>query len=109
MQRGNINANLPDASTEEMIELLSTFRGGNVRVERILSEGQATPEGYWYDQPWDEWVLVMNGEAELVFDAPAGVERLYSGDWLLIPAHRRHRVSLTAPATLWLAIHADTP
>lgn len=106
MQRGNFEENLPDAGAAESIELLADMRGRRTRIERIVSEGQASPEGFWYDQAWDEWVMVVRGGAELAFDAPAARERLGPGDWLLIPARRRHRVEATEPGTLWLAIHA---
>lgn len=108
MLRGNFNENLPDAAEAEKIELLASFPGKKVAVERIVSEGQSTPPGQWYDQAWAEWVMVAKGAAEIVFDNPAGEERLGEGDWLLIPAHRRHRVSYTAPGTVWLAVHGDS-
>ncbi len=103
--KGNIHHALPDASAAEALEELARLRGGPARVERIVSEGQASPEGFWYDQDWDEWVLLLAGEAELEFADPAGSERLSPGDWLLIPARRRHRVQSTAKGTLWLAVH----
>lgn len=108
MQRGNIEANLPNAATEEIIEVMSGMAGRNIRIERIISEGQFSPPGFWYDQAWDEWVLILRGGAELEFDDPAAEEKLHPGDWLLIPAHRRHRVRSTEANTLWLAIHADS-
>ena len=107
MQRGNIEANLPDARTDEIIEVLSAMAGRAVRIERIVSEGQASPPGFWYDQEGDEWVLLLRGGAELEFDDPSGEERLAPGDWLLIPARRRHRVRATEKSTLWLAVHAE--
>ncbi len=105
-QRGNIRANLPDASKAEAFETLSTLGQGGARVERIVSERQSSPPGFWYDQDGDEWVMLLSGGAELEFADPAGVERLAPGDWLLIPAHRRHRVAATLAGTLWLAVHA---
>jgi cupin 2 domain-containing protein len=75
-------------------------------IERIVSTGQATPAGEWYDQARDEWVVLLSGSAELVFDDGERV-RLSSGDHLLIPAHRRHRVELTTtdPPCFWIAVH----
>ena len=108
MERGNFAANLPDASQGEKIEVLSTFPGRTVAVERIVSEGQTTPLGQWYDQAWAEWVMVTKGSATLVFENPAAEETLSENEWILIPAHRRHRVSFTAPGTVWIAIHGDT-
>jgi cupin 2 domain-containing protein len=106
MRRGNIGADLPDASGEEMFETLSAMAGGAVRIERIVSEGQSSPPGFWYDQEWDEWVLLLRGGAELEFDDPVGEATLSRGDWLLIPARRRHRVRATEAGALWLAVHA---
>ncbi len=108
MQRGNFAENLPDASQAEVIEALSSFPSRRVSVERIVSEGQTTPPGEWYDQAWDEWVMVVKGSARLVFENPDAEEVLSENDWLLIPARRRHRVSFTAPGTIWLAVHGDT-
>lgn len=105
MEKGNIHANQPDATQDEAIELMTRMRGDDIRFERILSEGQASPAGYWYDQEWDEWVLLLSGGAVLEFDAPQAVETLSPGDWLLIPARRRHRVAKTEHGTLWLAVH----
>ncbi len=108
MQRGNLANTLPDASQGEVIERLAVFPGRRVAVERIVSEGQTTPPGAWYDQDWDEWVLVLKGAARIAFERPDAEEALAEGDWLLIPARRRHRVAFTAPGTLWLAVHGDT-
>jgi len=77
-----------------------------LRVERIISTGQVTPPGQWYDQERDEWVLLLQGQATLEYE---GGERqpLRAGDYLLIPARRRHRVAFTTqtPPCIWLAIH----
>ncbi len=108
MQRGNFAAGLPDASRGEIIEILSSFPGRRVAVERIVSEGQSTPPGEWYDQDWDEWVMLLKGAARIAFEEPGAEEELAAGDWMLIPARRRHRVSFTAPGTLWLAVHGDS-
>ena len=60
--------------------------------------------GMRYDQPRDEWVALLKGEAELRFDS--GESRLlYAGDSLVIPAHRRHRVERTSHDAVWLALH----
>lgn len=93
----------------ERFDTLLTQAG--VTVERIVSWGQATPEGQWYDQNWDEWVLVVSGMAGLLFsDAPDLIE-LKPGDSLFLPAHRKHRVVWTDPdnPTIWLAIHLQQP
>ena len=75
-------------------------------IERIVSSGQASPPGFWYDQPQAEWVLLLQGEALLRFADEDEARRLRPGDWLDIVAHRRHRVEWTAPdrLTIWLAV-----
>ncbi|MEW6293571.1 MAG: cupin domain-containing protein [Pseudomonadota bacterium] len=80
------------------------------RIERIVSTGQASPEGFWYDQPRDEWVLLLSGSAGLRFADEADVRELRPGDWLLIPAGCKHRVEWTdaAQPSVWLAVHFAT-
>ncbi len=86
---------------EDFQELLA--RSG-VRMERIVSRGQVSPEGFWYDQPLDEWVLVLRGESILRLEDPAETRTLQPGDHLMIPAGRRHRVEFTADPTVWLVL-----
>jgi cupin 2 domain-containing protein len=109
LKRGNIFTNLPDASHKEVIEVISRMPGKDVHIERIVSDGQATPPKCWYNQAGHEWVVVLQGGAELEFDAPPAEERLAAGDWILIPANRRHRVRSTQLGTLWLAVHGEAP
>jgi len=96
-----IDANAPD---EVVADLLSA---GGLRIERIVSTGQASPPGFWYDQDRDEWVVVLAGEAGLRFADEIEVRPLKAGDFLLISAHRRHRVEWTdtTQPTIWLAVH----
>ncbi len=101
----NLFAELPaDAAAEQVVELLS--RPG-VRIERIVSSGQASPAGFWYDQPQSEWVVVLSGEARLRFEDEPHPRTLRRGDFVDIAAHRRHRVEWTHPdePTVWLAVH----
>lgn len=107
MRAGTFTGTLPDASSNEIVETVAILGNGSTRVERIVSEGQASPPGFWYDQDTDEWVMVMTGGAVVEFADPGDEARLGPGDWLLIPAHRRHRVRSTLPGTLWLAVHAQ--
>lgn len=102
----NIFAKIPEQFTEELFETL--FTNPALTIERIVSKGHFTPETNWYDQAWDEWVLVLQGEAILVFEDDTH-HQLTSGDYLFIPAHQRHRVSWTTPdkPTVWLAIHIN--
>lgn len=102
----NLLTNLPDARQAEVFQTLLEQRGG-VRIERIVSWGQATPEGQWYDQDHEEWVLLLSGGAAVQLAGEADARRLEAGDWLHLPVHCRHRVAWTAPdqETVWLAIH----
>jgi len=99
----NLFAPLPAAGAAEEFLMLAAQAG--VRVERIVSRGNATPAGEWYDQLWAEWVVVVEGAAELTLAEPEESVRLERGDSLFLPAHRRHRVSWTADPTIWLAVH----
>jgi cupin 2 domain-containing protein len=91
-------------AADEIVEVLAHVSG--VRVERIVSAGQSSPKGFWYDQDHDEWVAVVQGEGIVGFEGGREV-RLGVGDTLFIPAHQRHRVVSTsaAPYCIWLAIH----
>lgn len=104
--RGSIFRNLPDAARSERFEELC--RTGSFRIERITSAGQCSAPGFYYDQPWDEWVLVLQGRATIKLEGPEETVHLSRGDWFIITAHRRHRVDATskAPPTIWLAVHA---
>jgi cupin 2 domain-containing protein len=101
----NLLADLPDASLSEVFQPLVKRDG--IRIERIVSHGQATPEGEWYDQKWDEWALVLSGEAGILIEGEAQPRVLKCGDHLLLPAHCRHRVEWTSPdnPTIWPAMH----
>ena len=92
---------LPD---DECFDDLIPDRG--VKIERIISTGQTTPEGQWYDQPRDEWVVLLRGRAEIAFEDGRTLA-LSVGDHVLIPAHQKHRVAHTSadPPCIWLAVH----
>jgi len=94
-----------ESSTEELIEEL--LDGGPFELERIVSTGQTTPVGQWYDQERDEWVVLLSGAARLVFEDEAEPIEMRPGDYVNIEAHRRHRVEWTDPTrpTVWLALH----
>ena len=93
-----------DGSEEGITEILV---GPGVRIERIVSTGQASQPGFWYDQPWDEWVTVLAGAARLRFESEPEDRNLGPGDHVFIQAHARHRVEWTSadPLTIWLAVH----
>ena len=96
---------LPDHADEELVDELAA--GDGVRIERIVSFGQASPPGSWYDQPLREWVMVVAGRAGLEFEGDGEVLEMGPGDHVDIPAHRRHRVAWTSAhePTVWLAVH----
>ena len=103
----------PGPLPDELFTTLAHGRGsmsGNVRIERIVSTGQTSPEGFWYDQGWDEFVLVVRGAARLEVEGE-GERPLGPGDWAMIPARTRHRVAWTDPeqTTVWLAVHIGEP
>jgi cupin 2 domain-containing protein len=101
----SIFAALPAATRDEQcLEILS--RPG-LRIERIVSTGQASPPDFWYDQPQGEWVIVLAGEARLRFEDEARSRTLKPGDFVDIAPHRRHRVEWTHPSqpTVWLAVY----
>jgi cupin 2 domain-containing protein len=92
---------LPDEHFETLLH------SGSVRIERIVSHGHASPPGFWYDQAEHEWVMVLQGQAGLRFEGDDQPVVLKPGDFVNIPAHRRHRVewTTTEEPTIWLAVH----
>ena len=105
VRHGNLLAGLPAREAEEQIDRL--IDRPTVRIERIVSTGQASPPGFWYDQADDEFVVLLAGAARLRFEEGGRVLDLEPGDWVEIPAHVRHRVEWTQadPPTVWLAVH----
>ncbi|MDJ0950605.1 MAG: cupin domain-containing protein [Alphaproteobacteria bacterium] len=104
---GNLLAGLPARAAHELFETLMERPG--FKLERIVSTGQASPPGFWYDQDRAEWVLVLQGRAGLRIAGEPAPRDLRPGDHVLIPAHVRHRVEYTDPdrPTVWLAFHFD--
>ena len=99
----NIFDDVPPHLPEELFQTL--LSKGSVRIERIVSHGHGSPEGFWYDQDQDEWVMVVQGAARLQFED--GLMDLKPGDFVNIPAHKRHRVQWTDPSvqTVWVAVY----
>ena len=89
--------------SEELFEIL--LNNDRVLIEQVVSTGQITPEGEWYDQERDEWLIVLQGEGELGYEDGSRI-KLSKGDYLLIPAHQKHRVEYTSsePPCIWLTI-----
>jgi cupin 2 domain-containing protein len=98
----NIFADLPQQLPKELVQIL--IRAADVRIERIISLGHASPADFWYDQPLHEWVIVLQGAARLQFED--GMVEIKPGDFLNIPAFTKHRVDWTTPdePTVWLGV-----
>lgn len=103
----NLFEGLPHGAAQETVTGLLARPG--VRIERIVSTGQASPPGFWYDQARGEWVALLAGAARLRFEDEATARTLRPGDCIDIAAHRRHRIDWTHPdePTVWLAVHYD--
>ncbi len=97
----NLLENIPDSSHEEIFQTL--LENDKVKIERIISYGQTTPQDYWYDQDQDEFVMVVEGEAHIVYD-DGSIYNLFKGDSLYIKSHQKHQVTYTSNPTIWLAI-----
>ena len=99
----NLLSDLPSTKDTETFEKI--LSGGNFRLERIVSNGQRSPDGFWYDQDQDEWVLVLLGSARIRIEGETNDRVLQTGDHLLVRAHDRHRVEWTdsSQPTIWLA------
>jgi cupin 2 domain-containing protein len=106
IKSGSLRQDLPAQSLPDELTDMLLDRPG-LRIERIISTGQSTPEGQWYDQDADEWVLLVEGAARLRIEGESGDRELDEGDWVLLPAHCRHRViwARAEPPTIWLAVH----
>lgn len=99
----NLLENLPTLLPEELTTVLA--ENSHVRIERIVSTGHVSPEGFWYDQDEHEWVIVLKGEARLQFEDSEPLH-LTPGAHVLIPANQKHRVAWTSQKepTVWLAV-----
>lgn len=103
----NIFSNIPDHLPEELFE--SLLKKDNIHIERIVSQGHSTPADQWYDQDWDEWVILLQGQATLRYEHTNQLVHLAAGDYEFILAHTKHRVEWTEPDinTVWLAVHLN--
>ena len=101
----NLFTDLPRHLPDELVTTL--LDATNVRIERIISHGHASPEGFWYDQDQHECVVVLKGAARLRFEDDDQPVEMKPGDFVNIQAHKRHRVEWTTPdePTIWLAVH----
>src|SRR5262245_31311480 len=98
----NLFTSLPDLLPGEITDVLVQAR--RLRIERIVSQGQSSPAGFWYDQEENGFVLLVQGAARLRFEDE--LVELKAGDWINIPAHSRHRIEWTTPSekSMWLAV-----
>ncbi len=103
MKLENIFKQIEGNFNKEIID--SIVNSDNIRIERIVSKGHISPEGFWYDQEENEFVLLLQGKAALEFDNK-NIVHLKRGDYLIIEKHEKHRVIYTAKNTLtvWLAV-----
>jgi cupin 2 domain-containing protein len=104
METGNVFEALPVNLPKEITQTLLSHE--DIRIERIVSKGQASPEGFWYDQSEHEWVLLLKGSAGLEIEGEEAIRSLKEGDFLFLPAHQKHRVVWTDAdtETVWLAV-----
>lgn len=102
----NLLTDIPTSLPEELIQTI--LDKPSLRIERIVSHGHASPEGFWYDQDQSEFVVLLQGAARLRFEDE--FVEMKTGSFINIPAHRRHRVEWTDPQqpTIWLAVHYGT-
>ncbi|MBP87633.1 MAG: hypothetical protein CMJ64_13075 [Planctomycetaceae bacterium] len=105
MEIRNLLTDLPPETAEEVFTDLVI--GENFRLVKIVSNGQTTPDGEWYDQGEYEWVILLCGEAGLLFEGDTEPQTLKPGDFVHIPPHKKHRVARTdtEQPTVWLALH----
>jgi len=104
MKTGNILKLPAEIPKKELFEKLAQEK--DVLIERIVSYGHKTPDDYWYNQEKDEWVILFQGEAVILFEDETEIN-LKSGDYLLIPKHKKHRVKKTSSPCIWLAVHGN--
>jgi cupin 2 domain-containing protein len=105
MKNKNIFSKIPKKSTKEIFT--SLLKNKNIKIERIISYGQTSPKKFWYDQNKNEWVILLKGNAKILFKGRTKAIKLLPGDYINIPAHKKHKVEHTAKnkPTIWLAIH----
>jgi cupin 2 domain-containing protein len=104
-QMGSLFKDIPADLAEELFESICSTE--NVKIERIVSKGHSSPEGFWYDQDRNEFVLIVQGSAGLQIEGEDDILTLNAGDYLNVGSHVRHRVEWTDPSreTIWLAVH----
>jgi cupin 2 domain-containing protein len=106
VKSGDLLADVPARLDKEETAVLAELPGA--RIERIVSTGQASPPGFWYDQDWTEWFVVLSGSAGVRIEGEEKPRILAPGGYLEIPPRVRHRVDWTDAdePTVWLVVHA---
>lgn len=104
----NIFEGIPNHYSEELLTEIHRAKG--VVIERIVSYGQSSPEGFWYDQNKNEWIILLEGKAGILLENDVQIKEMNPGDYMNIPAHVKHRVVWTDKIhrTIWLAVHYDS-
>ena len=105
MHIGNVFSGIQKQAPDEVLE--TVLQTGQFKIERIISHGHTTTKGEWYDQDRNEWVLILKGNAGLLFEGSDKTVTMKTDDYINIPAHQKHRVEWTDPEeeTIWLAVH----
>jgi len=105
MISNNLFSNIPDQIKREIFDPI--IENEKFKLERIISQGQCTPEGEWLEQKNNEWVVLLTGKVKLKFEDDKDSYLMESGDYIYIPSGKRHRVEWTVPntRTVWLALH----
>ncbi len=100
----NIFPGIKNQSPEEIFEPI--IKTNQFKIERIISSGQSTDKGNWYDQDVDEWVILLKGSVGLLFESNNEKIIMKPGDYINIPAHQKHRVEWTVAdeETIWLSV-----
>ena len=103
MKKLNIYSNIPEKLSDEIVDVI--FQSEIIRIERIISDGQASPDNFWYDQEENEWVILLKGKAKIKYQDQSE-QNLTEGDYIFIPSHKKHRVEWTDnnTKTIWLAV-----
>jgi len=98
--------NLPEALPKEFETFQSLIETDNILIEKIISTGQKTPLNQWLEDERNEWVILLQGEAEIIFQNDSA-QNLKAGDYLFIPKNKKHRVNYTSdnPCCIWLAVY----
>jgi cupin 2 domain-containing protein len=88
---------------KELIE--NIVNSAVIRIEKIVSKGHVSPDGFWFDQDENEFVILLQGEAALEFE-DNNIVYLKKSDYIVIEKHKKHRIIYTSKNTLtvWLAV-----